>query len=257
MGWVYGGIGVVIICGIITAAVLLNLHRKETDPVTGCPKDGYESITSVLVDLTDPINPVQEAALQNALLKVRDEVPKYGRLEIYPLKPTITTAIEPLFFGCSPGSGRDEDNGFYGNPELANRRWKRMFADKVDAVINELQKLPPQQNSPLLEGLQSVAVTSLGSPLAANASTKRILLLSDMIHHTPELSMYKGAPDFVQFKSTQYYPRIKPTLRGAQVDVFLIVRDTQKHVQQPPLYKFWVEFMNASGGFLQNWEPLQ
>jgi hypothetical protein len=257
LGWIYGGFGVAIILGIIITSTLLNVRKKETDPITGCPKDGYGSVTAVLVDLTDPINPIQAAALRNALLKARNAVPKYGRLEIYPLKSAAAKTIEPLFFACSPGSGHDEDNSFYGNPELADRRWKRQFADKVETVIDELMKTTPQENSPILEGLQSVSVTSFGSPHGQIAAEKRILLVSDMIHHTPELSMYKGVPDFERFRSTQYYPRSKSTLRGAKVDVFLIVRDTKTNVQQPSLYKFWVEFTHASGGFLQNWEPLQ
>lgn len=257
LGWIYGLIGVVIIAGIIVAAVALNLGRREIDRVTGCPKDGYASVTVALVDLTDPINPIQAAALRNALLKVLNDVPKFGRLEIYPLAPTTMSTIEPLFFGCNPGSGRDVDSRISGNPELADRLWKEKFADKVDSVVAELQKILPQENSPILEGIQSVSVTAFGSPLGDAAPEKRILLLSDMIHHTSDLSMYQGAPTFDNFKNTQYYLRVKPFLRGAKVDVFLIVRDTRRNVQQPPLYKFWLEFMAASGGFLRNWEPLQ
>ena len=256
-GWVYGTIGVVIIVGIVVAAFILNLGRREIDQATGCPRDNYSSVTAVLVDLTDPINPIQAAALRNALLKVRSDVPRFGRFEIYPLGPTTTRTIEPLFFGCNPGSGRDVDSRISGNPELADRVWKKHFADKVDSVVTELQNILPQESSPILEGIQSVAVTALGSELGDASPEKRIVLLSDMIHHTSDLSMYQGAPNFNNFKNTQYYLRIKPLLRGAKVDVFLIVRDTRRNVQQPPLYKFWLEFMAASGGFLRNWEPLQ
>ncbi len=257
LGWVYGTVGAIIIAGIIVAAVVLNLGRRDIDRVTGCPKDGYGSVTVVLVDLTDPISPIQAAAFRNALLKIRNDVPKFGRLEIYPLAPTTTSTIEPLFFGCSPGSGKDVDSRLYGNPELADRLWKKQFADKIDSVVGELQNILPQDNSPILEGIQSVTVTAFGSPLGEAAPEKRIVLLSDMIHHTSDLSMYQGAPAFDNFKNTQYYLRIKPFLRGAKVDVFLIVRDTRRNVQQPPLYKFWLEFTTASGGFLRNWEPLQ
>lgn len=257
LGWIYGGFGVAIIIGIIVTSVKLNLGKVETDPISGCPKTGYPTITAVLVDLSDPINPVQAAALHNALLKVRNEVPKYGRLEIYPLKSTATSTIEPLFFGCSPGSGRDVDSRFYGNPDLADRHWKQEFADKVDSVIGELKTIQQQNISPIMEGLQSVTVTSFGPPLSQAASEKRVILVSDMIHHTTELSMYRGVPDFEKFKMTQYFPRVRPAFRNAKVDVFLIVRDTQNNIQKPQLYKFWVEFVDASGGFLRGWEPLQ
>lgn len=257
LGWIYGTVGAATIIAIAAAAIVMRFGARETDRATGCPKDRYDSVTVVLIDLTDPVNAVQAAALRNALLKIRNDVPRYGRLEIYPLNPTREKAIEPLFAGCSPGSGRDIDSSLYGNPELADRLWQKQFASKVDAVAADIRKLPTQDSSPLFEGLQSVAVTALGAPLAAPASDKRIIVISDMIHHTADLSMYQGAPAFERFKATQYYLRIKPMLRGANVDVLLIVRETRRNVQQPPLYRFWVEFAAASDGYLRNWEPLQ
>lgn len=256
-GLILGAIGVVIIAGVVWLNVVQNFNSRELDRTTGCPKNGYDSVTAVLIDLTDPISPIQSAALRNALLKIKSEIPKFGRLEIYPLKSITRSALEPIFTGCNPGRGVDVDSSIYGNPELADRRWRKQFADKVDSVVAEVQDIQPQDNSAVLEGIQSVGVTAFGSPSANLASDKRLVIISDMIHHTRELSMYQGAPAFLSFKETQYYLRIKQSLRGAKVDVFLIVRDTRRNVQQPPLYKFWVELIASSNGFLRNWEPLQ
>ncbi len=247
-GLILGAIGVVIIAGVVWLNVVQNFNSRELDRTTGCPKNGYDSVTAVLIDLTDPISPIQSAALRNALLKIKSEIPKFGRLEIYPLKSITRSALEPIFTGCNPGRGVDVDSSIYGNPALA---------DKVDSVVAEVQDIQPQDNSAVLEGIQSVGVTAFGSPSANLASDKRLVIISDMIHHTRELSMYQGAPAFLSFKETQYYLRIKQSLRGAKVDVFLIVRDTRRNVQQPPLYKFWVELIASSNGFLRNWEPLQ
>ena len=255
--WIIGTAAVMILAVLGGTGVYLNFSKRSTDRATGCPTDRYDSVTIALVDLTDPINPTQAAALRNALLKIRNEVPKFGRLEIYPLKPTTMTTIEPLFGGCSPGSGREVDSRFYGNPELADRLWTKLFASNVNTVIGQLSSLSPQDNSPLLEAIQSVAVTAFGTPIAENAADKRIIVFSDMIHHTPQMSMYQGAPAFERFKKEQYYLRVKPTLRGANVDVYLIVRETRKNVQQPPLYKFWLEHAADAGGYLRKWEPLQ
>lgn len=255
--WIVAVSAVAILVVLGGSGAYLHFTKRSTDRASGCPTDGYDSVTVVLIDLTDPLNPTQAAALRNALLKIRNEVPKFGRFEVYPLKSTATAAIEPLYAGCSPGSGRDVDNRLYGNPERADRLWRRQFADKIDAVIGDLQKLPQQDSSPILEGIQSVAVTAFGTPLAERAAERRLIIFSDMIHHTSELSMYQGAPAFERFKAAQYYLRTKPTLRGANVDIYLIVRETRRNVQQPPLYKFWVEYSASAEGFLRNWEPLQ
>jgi len=235
----------------------MNLSKRDTDRSNGCPNDRYDSVTPVLIDLKDPISPTPVAALRNALLKIRNEIPQFGRLEIYPLQPTSTSTIAPLFARCNPGSGQDVSNRILGNPELADRLWKREFADKLDAVLTDIQNLHPQSNSPILEALQSVAVTAFGLPLAEGATDKRLIIISDMIHHTSDLSMYGGPPMFDRFKETPYYLRVKPYLRHAKLDVYLIVRETARNAQQPALYKFWVEYAAASQGFIQKWEPLQ
>lgn len=255
--WVYGGLGLLLLAVIGGTGIYFKSSERPVDRETGCPADAYDSITVALIDLTDPVNPVRAAALRNALLKVRNEVPKFGRFEIYPLEPITTATIQPLFAGCSPGSGRDVDSRLYGNPELADRLWSKLYGSKVDAVIARISNLPPQDSSPILEGIQSVAVTAFGTPEAGKAIERRIVLFSDMIHHTSGMSMYGGAPPFEDFKEGQYYRRVKPSLRGANVDVFLIVRETRKDVQQPPLYRFWVEQLADGGGYLRYWDPLQ
>ena len=256
-GWILGICGVLIIAIFAGVGIYLTENSRDTDRISSCPKGNLDSVTLVLIDLTDPINPVQAAALRNALLEVRDSIPQYGRLEIYPLSSAKQTAIPPLFAACNPGNGRDVSSPLSGNAQLADRIWQKQFADKIDAIIAKVETLPPEQNSPILEAIQSVSVTGFGAPTAQTAASKRLILVSDMLHYTPELSMYNGAPQFDEFRASQYYLRVKPDLRGAKVDVYLIVRETKHAAQQPPLYKFWTDYFDAAGGYLRGWEPLQ
>lgn len=231
--------------------------KRSVDRATSCPTDHYDSVTAVLVDLTDPITPIQAAALHNVLLKVRNDVPKYGRLEIYPLTPTSTSTITPLFVGCSPGSAREIESRMTGTPELADRVWHTKFASKVDEVAEELLKTPEAKYSPIFEAIQSVAVTAFGSPMAENAQAKRLLIISDLIQHTTEFSLYQGAPPFDQVKDSQYFQRIRPSLRGADVDVSLILRETRKDILKPTFLAFWSGYFKKGGGQLDHWEPMQ
>jgi hypothetical protein len=257
LGWILGIGGGLAIAGIVAVGVSLSMNTRNVDRASGCPSDRYDSVTAVMIDLTDPLNPVQGAAMRNALMKVRDSVPKFGRLEIYPLASTASSAIKPVFAACSPGKGSDVSSRLYGNPELMDRIWRRSFGDKIDEIIKQLRQLPPGDSSPILEGIQSVTVTAFGAPIARDASEKQLVLISDMIQHNGDYSFYEGAPAFSAFRKEPYYLRIKPDLRQAEADVFLIVRETRKNVQQPPLYAFWVEFFEETNGNLRDWEPLQ
>ena len=233
------------------------ITKRPVDRATSCPTDHYDSVTAVLVDLTDTVNPIQAAALRNVLLKVRSDVPKYGRLEIYPLTPTTTSTITPLFVGCSPGSAREVESRMTGTPELADRIWHTKFASKVDEVVEELLKTPDAKYSPIFEAIQSVAVTAFGTPMAKNAPAKRLVIISDMIQHTTEFSLYQGAPPFDQVKDSQYFLRVRPSLQGAYVDVSLIVRETRKDILKPVFLAFWSGFLKKGDGQLDHWEPMQ
>ena len=255
-GIIFIVITVLVLGGGAAAGIYFNMTKRAINPQTGCPTGAFDTITTVLIDLTDPVTPVQGAAIKNILLKVRDTVPKFGRLEVYPLESVATKTIDPLFAACSPGTGADVDSRFYGNPDLANKRYNERFSTKLDEVIKGLKKLPPQNNSPIFEGLQSVAVTSLGTPQAALAK-KRVIIISDFIHHTQQHSMYQGVQPFKQFRTSAYYPQIKPQLVGATVDYFIIARETMRRVQGQPLVDFWFEYTEAANGVIGDWNPAQ
>jgi hypothetical protein len=257
MGVLLGSVGAVVLAGVVAGSLILRAGSTRVDKSSGCPVTGYDSVTVVLVDLTDPVNPVQAAALRNALTDIRNAVPKYGRLEVYPLEPTTAHVIEPLFAACSPGNAKNVASDIYGNRELADRLWHKKFANRLDAVVDQIRKLPDADNSPLFEGIQSVAVTAFGAPPAEHAKEKRLIVISDMLHNTHDLSMYGTVPAFEVFKVTPYHSRIRPSLRDVNVDIYIIARETRHNVQQPPLYTFWVEYFEDAGGYLRNWKPLQ
>jgi hypothetical protein len=254
-----------IFIGIAIWAFLKTASAPRVDRVTNCQIDKLPSVTAVLLDVTDPLTPIQAAAVSSALTAIRDAIPKYGRLEIYPLQPVRQSVIAPIFSGCSPGKSADmtkvvtdKPNNITENPDLADRNWKRLFGDKIDAAIHNTSTLSPANESPLLEGIQSVAVTAFSSSLAQQATTeKTLIIVSDMIHHTTDLSMYGGAPQFQTFAKTPYWARVRSSLGDVHVKVLLLVRDTRRNVQQPPLLDFWASYAAAGGGSLDHWKPAQ
>jgi hypothetical protein len=256
---------IAVFAGIAILAFRYNASTPSVDRVTNCRTDMWPSVTAVLLDVTDPLTAIQATAVSSALIEIRDAIPKHGRLEIYPLQPVRQTVIAPIFTGCSPGKGTDmprtitgEPNNITENPDLADRNWKRLFGDKIDAVIRSTATISPANESPLLEGIQSVALTAFGGSLSQQETTiKTLIVVSDMIHHTDNLSMYAGAPQFDTFAKTPYWAKIHPSLEDVRIEIRLLVRDTRRNVQQPPLLDFWARYAVAAGGSLEDWKPAQ
>lgn len=256
-GWILITIAAIGFLAIGAAAVTLSLRERRTDVVTGCPVDHYDAVTAVLVDMTDALDPVQAAALRNTLLKIRDATPKYGRLEIYTLAPVDVSTLKPIFAACSPGSAKDVDSSLYGNPELAERIWRKQFGDKAEEIIAKIQNTQPEERSPILEGVKSVSVTAFGNPLAQDAKVKKFVLISDLIQNGPELSMYQGIPDLARFRQSQFYADTRPGLRGADVELVIISRETKRNIQNAPWRDFWIGYFDSVNSTVERWVKIE
>ena len=256
------GIGLMVFVAIAVISIggyaaYMSATKRPVDRTTGCPTTHYDSITAVMIDLTDPISKAQEQRLLHELDLIRHKIPKYGRLEIYLINQAAGKSTEPLFAACSPGSGTDISSSLYANPALAQQVWQRQFGDKVAKALADALKADPSKTSPLFEAIQFTAVKAFSTPIAQASKNKRLVVVSDMLHNTPEVNFFQGVPRFSQFKQRQYYNAIKPQLHDADVDVMFLVRMTANNVQRPPLYQFWVEFFEDGKGFLRDWTIIQ
>ena len=231
------------------------INSVETDRETGCPRGALASVTSVLIDMTDRIGPVQTASLRNTLMAVRDDTPQYGRLEVYALGPITSKPLEPIFSGCNPGGRETASNPLIGNAALAEKNWKKKFADKLDETVIKISQQEPQNSSPIFEGIQSVAVTSFGVPAAENAHRK-LVIISDLIQHGTEMSMFQGVPDFETFKNTQYFAKVRTNLHRADVELIWIPVSTKKNIQTPHYQDFWLKYIDSGNGIVVRWAPL-
>src|SRR5690606_9539026 len=86
-GIVMIAVGLVAILGILITFITLSYTRPRVDAATFCPEDGPTSVTAVLIDVTDPLNPSQGQALETRIASVREGIERGGALELYLVAP--------------------------------------------------------------------------------------------------------------------------------------------------------------------------
>ncbi len=224
----------------------LQQTRVAIDETTLCPKDGARTLTVVLVDRTDPLTTIQRAALRRRLEEIKDSVAQYGALQIYSVEPIGETLLRPVVDLCNPGRGADIDSKF-GNPRLVEKRWQEGFAMPIERLLEDLMQLDEADSSPIMESIQSIAVSILRGNVAAEIP-KRLIIASDMLQHTVEYSQYKGGFDFQEFRESDYYRRLRADLRGVEVEIIYIRRDTRRAVQGKAHIQFWRDYIRDQGG---------
>lgn len=226
--------------------VYLQRTRVVLDQSTLCPQEGARALLVVLVDRTDPLTTVQQAALHMRLEEMKDSVPRYGALQIFAIGPVRETLPRPIVDLCNPGRGEDIDPAV-GNPRLVEQRWRERFSAPIALLLNQLVKANEATTSPIMESIQSIAVSTFGSKTAAEIP-KRLIIASDMLHHTREYSQYTSTPDFKSFRNTPYYRGVRANLRGVEVEIIYIRRDTRRAVQGKAHILFWRDYISDLGG---------
>lgn len=214
-----------------------------------CPvEEGPSAIHVVIVDATDPYNPVQWQNVKNRLAAIKEEIPKHGLLAIFPVTKSVPKTLEPEIELCNPGSG-DRLNVWTGNPELARRRWERSFTAPIDSIFAGIKAEEPRARSPIMETIQA-ARARVG---AYDTDKQNLIIISDMMQHTRQYSHYGGGPpDYDRFESTAPEQKLSTDLSGWNVKIHYARRGgAEREVQGREHIDFWDRYFLENGARLQ------
>src|SRR3546814_13411971 len=104
------------------------------------------------------------------------------------------------------------------------------------------------RSSPIMESIQSIAVSAFQG--FGGDGAKRLIIASDMLQHGADYSQYGGKLDFAQFRQSAQYRKLRADLRGIEVEVFYLRRETRKSAQGAAHVQFWRDYLEDLGGRL-------
>ncbi len=254
-------LGIVLII-IVSAAVVglaffryqLSQNHVEINPQTLCPTqaDSPEYV-ALIFDKTDGYNPVQQRFLQRYFSRFKAGLQEGAQVSVYALDDQEKERLQPDFVVCAPRTGEDA-NALYENPKLIKKRWREQFEQPLDAMISQFLKPRQAKYSPIMEIIQSVSLTAF--PAINETAGKRIIIISDMLHHTPEWSHYRGQLSVKKLKKTAYFQRINTFLDNAEVEILYVRRPGKANLQTKRHAYFWADFIKAIGGRVTSIEKI-
>jgi hypothetical protein len=258
-GWVIGGI-VLAIGALLAGGGWLYFKSVElrvaADADTLCRLDGaLPEVTVVLLDLSSALSDVQKLDVKNELTRIRDSVPRFGRIEIFAVDDRAPRVLEPLLALCNPGRGEDMSE-IYQNPQLARQRWERDFASALNAEIERLLGAPEAATSPIFEAIQAVALRTFDDPKLDDVRRRRLVLVSDLMQNVPgKLRMYDAIPSFDEVARTPYWLDVKGQLDDVAVTVLYLQRPSSQQLWQAQI-EFWSRYFEAQGASIERVLPL-
>lgn len=218
------------------------------DQATYCPADGADSVTVVLVDMTDEITQAQRQDFHNQFAGLRESVPRYGEIDIYAVDSVGQTLLKPLVTLCNPGRGSDIDP-IVGNPMRVEKRWREGFEGPLEQAFATITQSQEAARSPIFESIQSAALTQLLPPQNVK-KPRRLIVVSDLIQFTSDINFYRPLPKADEFVRSSPFLTIRTDLRGVEVELWMLRRANQAKVQTRQLIDLWEAAIRAQGGSL-------
>lgn len=236
-------VAVLVMTGIGATYFYSKTNTPEIDKNTYCPKSGVSSVTALLIDATDNLSVQQKQAFLSAFQSLRDSIPLHGRLDLYFIHNTQESLLKPVVSLCNPGRGA-EISELVGNPRHVEQRWREGFGQPLEREISQLLNASPENESPIMESIQSVVLTSLSEPIDRD-KPKKIIIVSDLMQHTSNVSLYRGTPVIDNIIQNKSFNHMKSDLRNIDINVWMLVRDNI--LSRPKLVSLWQRIFAEQG----------
>jgi hypothetical protein len=244
-GWLKIGLVAAAVGAIGVSYVAIARGHQALDDTTLCPASP-SSITVLLVDVTDPMTTAQRQDFQNQLTRLRNSIPRYGKLIVTKVDSASSRLLEPVIIRCNPGTAEDESD-WNGNPRAVQKKHDEGFVAPLETAFSGLTQASGSDRSPIFESVQSVALTELLNPDAAKLP-RRLILVSDLLQNTDGLSFYAGLPEADAFVASPAFRRVRTDLSDVDVEIWMLERSDAPRTQPRALVDLWDRAIAEQGG---------
>lgn len=247
---------------LIVAVICFVIYKKfedkvEYDKITACPivngvvKPANQTV--IIIDETDVLSDHQRDYLKVHLTNfVNDEVNAGELLSIYVLDSEITKKRKPIFEMCKIRDGSDASN-WTENKKLMAQRFQKQFQGPLMSRLDAtLTRSTASESSPIFETLQTIAVNAFDKYNIDG--DRRMLIFSDMLHHTSKYSLFKSKQSFEDFRKTGYYSQVKTFLPNTAIRLYIL--NTYPKYQKQRLIDFWKEYFKGSSAYVEQVSPV-
>ena len=249
------GVLALLVITVITTGVwwYLKERPKEPNPITLCPHDGAIGHYVLLVDKTDPLTFIQKQTFSVTLRElIEKRIPEGFLISVFVLGEDFKENATPLIELCNPGSdeGKNEYTSHLGK---LRQKYNEKFLIPLLKQSEALLAVQPSKNSPILEMLQLVSINAFRKHNIKGE--RRLIIMSDMLHNMPQMSMYKGPVNYSSFAATDYGKRTQLELEDVAIELHYLINAPQL---QTRLYlQFWEEYFEKAKARIKSVRPLE
>lgn len=201
-----------------------------------CPPEP-SSYTAAIVDVTDPMTLPQRQDLRNKLEELKNDIPQGGRIAIFKVDAANDQLLTPILEKCNPGDAKDFSE-MDSDPKAVQKRYDEEYEKPLDEAFQAIVVASGSETSPILQSIQSVALTELRAT-KAKGKPQRLVVISDLLQNTPGLSFYGRIPSADEVLSSREFANARTDLRGVDVELWMLQRGDFTTSQPRALPDLW------------------
>jgi hypothetical protein len=242
-----GGVILLLVAGFVAFYYYVEPTVKR-DSKTACRVDEKVSReTIVVIDATDNFNDTQALRVKKEIELMLSSAIIDERFSLYVIDETVNQKSQ-RFSVCNPGDGSDKSE-LTSNKKRLKKHWETLFYNRFTKSVDELTGNHTASQSPILEMIKFVSVNTF---LDSRATKKRLVIVSDMLHHTQQYSHYRGSADYTNFSKTSYALTMRPLLEDVDVQIFYLIQEKDITLQNRGHIEFWNQHILTNSGFVSS-----
>jgi hypothetical protein len=229
---------------------------ENIDKETSCNIDKIEQLTIFVIDTSDKLTPIQQTSLNERLWNYVNNIEKNNhQIQVFSVDKINEKILEPLIKICNPGDEK-EISSLTGNKKITRLNFEKNFKEKIDNIFADLLNKESSDKSPIMESIQSVAVSQL--ILNKNKFSKfRIILISDLLQNSENFSFYKGDFSFDKFVKSDNFRFLKTDFKNAEIELYFLNRKKDINLQNESLRDFWIKYFQEQNATVTRFLPIE
>ena len=238
-------VGVGMLAALVYAA-LIDPGKPKVDQRTLCAQGPRRALNAIVIDRSEPFNALQQRDILQTLKRFAAQSEAGEQFDVIEMGVLGNLSVEPVAVLCNPGGNKDDTlRDRLETTAISKRVFEERFVQGLKSAVQQELSVPPMANSPIMEMVQGVQVAVLKP---ADATHKRLIIVSDLMQHSSNYSQYgKATYDWPQFKQSDAFKRLAVDVSGVSVRILYVPRKTGPSVQKNGHMEFWSQYFTELG----------
>jgi hypothetical protein len=169
--------------------------KKNKD---ACEEFPPKKVVAILIDISEPFDTPNKMSFDKIVERILFEIEPETRLDIYKIAGSSNGVSNPDISLCFPYS----KSLMQGDKYWAKKREREFYIPARDVLSRLGESITPGQSSPILESIFTMSLKSFVAKGAANNLPGRVIVISDFMQYSPQISFYQNIPTYSAWRTS-------------------------------------------------------